>query len=69
MSEYVITLRHNYGNKWSIALESMLATMFESNVGAKPRFTVTDSTVLMTIEKPEEVSTKATAGIEPTSGL
>jgi len=51
-SEYVITLRHNYGAKWSIALESMLQTMFETNVGVKPKFTVTDSTVLMTIDKP-----------------
>ena len=51
-SEYVITLRHNYGSKWSIALENMLQSMFEANAGARPKFTVTDSTVLMTIEKP-----------------
>jgi len=68
-SEYVITLRHNYGNKWSIALESMLAMMFETNVGVKPRFTVTESTVLMTIEKPQEAKPKAAADIESTSGL
>jgi hypothetical protein len=67
-SEYVITLRHNYGNKWSVALESVLATMFETNCGVKPRFTVTESTVLMTIEKPEEEKSKATADIERASG-
>jgi hypothetical protein len=68
-SEYVITLRHNYGNKWSIALESMLATMFETNVSVRPRFTVTESTVLMTIEKPQEAKPKATADLESTSGI
>ncbi len=51
-SEFVITLRHNYGSKWSIALEGILQAMFESNTSTKPRFTVTDSTVLMTIQKP-----------------
>lgn len=51
-TEFVITLRHNYGAKWSISLESTLLSMFEANTGAKPRFTVTDSTVLMTIQKP-----------------
>ncbi|MHB8568160.1 MAG: hypothetical protein ACYC7D_11025 [Nitrososphaerales archaeon] len=51
-AEYVITLRHNYGSKWSIALESTLLAMFDSNASVKPRFTVTDSTVLMMIQKP-----------------
>ena len=53
-SEYVITLRHNYGSKWSIALESVLQSMFDTNAGLKPRFTMTDSTVLMTIPKPQQ---------------
>ena len=67
-TEYVITLRHNYGNKWSVALESILSTMFESNVNVTPRFTVTESTVLMTIEKPQEPKQKtATPDIEPAS--
>ncbi|MGI0092400.1 MAG: hypothetical protein ACREBS_11900 [Nitrososphaerales archaeon] len=64
-ADYVITLRHNYGNKWSIALEYALMTMFETNLGIKPRFTVTDSTVLMTVGKLEEsVSAKAITGVE-----
>lgn len=63
-SELVITLRHNYGNKWSLALESMLTSMFETNVAMVPRFTVTDSMVLMTIQKPLEPKTEQTAGIE-----
>ena len=67
-TEYVITLRHNYGNKWSVALESVLAAMFETNVGVKPRFTVTESTVLMTIERPEEEKTRPPADIERASG-
>ena len=54
-ADYIITLRHNYGSKWSIALESILRSMFESNTGSNPRFTVTDSTVLMTIEKPQQL--------------
>ncbi|MHB1908126.1 MAG: hypothetical protein ACYCQJ_04540 [Nitrososphaerales archaeon] len=52
-SEYVITLRHNYGNKWSLALQIVLQTMFDINTNTKPRFTVTESTVLMIIEKPQ----------------
>ena len=51
--EYVITLRHNYGSKWSLALQIVLQTMFDANTNTKPRFTVTDSTVLMIIEKTE----------------
>jgi hypothetical protein len=51
-TEFVITLRHNYGAKWSVSLESILQSMFEANTGKNPRFTVTDSTVLMTIQKP-----------------
>jgi hypothetical protein len=50
--EYVITLRHNYGNKWSTTLQSVLQSMFENNFQIHPRFTITDSTVLMTIERP-----------------
>jgi hypothetical protein len=64
-SEFVITLRHNYGNKWSMALEATLGEMFETNVGIMPKFTVTESTVLMTIPKPQEVNAKHTPGIEP----
>jgi hypothetical protein len=52
-TEYVITLRHNYGSKWSLALQIVLQSMFDVNTGAKPRFTVTDSTVLMIIDKSE----------------
>lgn len=52
-TEYVITLRHNYGSKWSLALQVILQTMFDVNTNTKPRFTVTDSTVLMIIEKAE----------------
>jgi hypothetical protein len=62
-SEYVITLRHNYGNKWSIALEGILEAMFTANVGVTPKFTVTESTVLMTIDKieskPKELAEQA----------
>ncbi len=65
-NELVMTLRHNYGNKWSIALESMLATMFETNTSVVPRFTVTDSMVLMTIQKPVESKPEEAAGIEST---
>jgi hypothetical protein len=63
-TEFVITLRHNYGAKWSIALESMLTSMFQTNVSILPRFTVTESTVLMTIEKVPEPKTETTANIE-----
>ncbi len=51
--EYVITLRHNYGSKWSLALQLVLQAMFDVNTNTKPKFTVTDSTVLMIIEKSE----------------
>jgi hypothetical protein len=51
-TEHVITLRHNYGQKWSMALETMLTTMFETNTKVVPKFTVTESTVLMVVEKP-----------------
>ena len=64
-AEFVITLRHNYGSKWSMALESILGEMFETNTGTTPKFTVTESTVLMTITKPQEMNPKTTAGIEP----
>ncbi len=57
-SEYVVTLRHNYGSKWSVALQSVLEAMFVANVGITPRFTVTESTVLMTIEKTSESNTE-----------
>ncbi len=63
-TEFVITLRHNYGSKWSIALESMLTSMFQTNVSIVPRFTVTESTVLMSIEKVPEPKTEPTANIE-----
>ena len=66
-SEVVITLRHNYGSKWSLALESMLTSMFETNASVLPRFTVTDSMVLMTVQKPLENKTQAPPGIESTS--
>jgi len=59
-NELVITLRHNYGSKWSLALESMLSTMFETNASVSPKFTVTDSMVLMSIQKPLD-STQAQA--------
>ena len=52
-TEYVITLRHNYSSKWSIALQIVLQSMFDVNTNTKPRFTITDSTVLMIIEKSE----------------
>jgi hypothetical protein len=65
-AEFVITLRHNYGNKWSMALESILGEMFEVNAGITPKFTVTESTLLMTIVKPQELNAKPTAGMEPT---
>lgn len=61
-SEYVITIRHNYGSKWSLALQIVLQAMFEANTNARPKFTVTDSTVLMIIEKPE-----AKEAVAPTS--
>jgi len=61
-------LRHNYGSKWSIALESMLTTMFETNASILPKFTVTDSMVLMTIQKPLESSHPQAEGIESRSG-
>jgi len=64
-AEFVITLRHNYGNKWSMALESLLAEMFDANVGITPKFTVTESTLLMTIPKPQELNAKPAAGLEP----
>lgn len=51
--EHVVTLRHNYGSKWSLALQVVLEAMFEANTNSTPKFTVTDSTVLMIIEKPE----------------
>jgi hypothetical protein len=63
-NELVITLRHNYGNKWSTALESMLTSMFETNASVLPRFTITDSMVLMTIERPAESKPEEAAGIE-----
>ncbi len=67
-SEYVITLRHNYGQKWSIALQVVLQSMFEVNVKIIPQFTVTDSTVLMTIEKPSlREATSPEQGIDSTS--
>jgi hypothetical protein len=50
-TEYVVTLRHNYGSKWSLALQIVLQAMFDVNTNTKPRFTVTESTVLMIIEK------------------
>jgi hypothetical protein len=50
-TEYVLTLRHNYGQKWSLALEVMLFSLFETNAKIVPRFTVTDSTVLLVVEK------------------
>jgi hypothetical protein len=61
-SEYVITIRHNYGSKWSLALQIVLQAMFDANTDARPKFTVTDSTVLMIIEKPE-----AKEAVAPTS--
>ncbi|MDA4130843.1 MAG: hypothetical protein OK457_08740, partial [Thaumarchaeota archaeon] len=64
-AEFVITLRHNYGSKWSMALESILGEMFETNAATTPKFTVTESTVLMTITKPQEMNPKTAAGIEP----
>ncbi len=66
-NELVITLRHNYGSKWSLALESMLTSMFETNASVLPRFTVTDSMVLMTIQKPIETKAQAPPGIESPS--
>jgi len=63
-NEVVITLRHNYGSKWSIALESMLSSMFDTNAAVAPKFTVTDSMVLMTIQKPLERKPEETAKIE-----
>ncbi len=50
-TEYVITFRHNYGQKWSMALEVMLLALFETNAKVVPKFTVTESTVLMVVEK------------------
>jgi hypothetical protein len=66
--EFVITLRHNYGNKWSMALESILGEMFQVNAGIMPKFTVTESTLLMTIPKPQEVNVKPAPGMESASG-
>jgi hypothetical protein len=66
-NEVVITLRHNYGSKWSVALESMLTSMFETNASVVPRFTVTDSMVLMTIQKPLDSKAQASARIESSS--
>jgi hypothetical protein len=63
-NELVITLRHNYGSKWSLALEAMLTSMFQTNASVIPRFTVTDSMVLMTIQKPLETKPQEPAGIE-----
>jgi hypothetical protein len=62
--EYVLTLRHNYGSKWSLALQTVLQTMFEANTNIKPKFTVTDSTVLMVIEKSAIPETVAAASPE-----
>lgn len=50
-TEYVITLRHNYGQKWSMSLEVMLLALFETNAKVIPKFTVTESTVLMVVDK------------------
>ncbi|HXQ91713.1 MAG TPA: hypothetical protein VN739_01810 [Nitrososphaerales archaeon] len=66
-TEFVITLRHNYGSKWSVALEAMLTSMFQTNVSIIPRFTVTESTVLMTIPKVPEPKAEPTANIESIS--
>jgi hypothetical protein len=66
-NELVVTLRHNYGSKWSISLESMLTTMFETNASTVPRFTVTDSMVLMTLPKLIEPASAQPEGIESRS--
>lgn len=66
-NELVITLRHNYGSKWSIALESMLTTMFETNASLVPKFTVTDSMVLMTLQKPLDAPPAQPERIESSS--
>jgi hypothetical protein len=56
-NEYVLTLRHNYGQKWSMALEVMLSALFETNAKVVPKFTVTESTVLLVVEKPAQRET------------
>jgi hypothetical protein len=63
-TEYVVTLRHNYGSKWSLALQIVLQAMFDMNTNTKPRFTVTESTVLMIIEKSEIKETASPASPE-----
>jgi hypothetical protein len=57
-TEYVITIRHNYGPKWSHVLQSMLQSMFETNAKTVPTFTLTDGTVLMNVEKPPKIETE-----------